>query len=68
MLLLRSLLGRTLASERLLLELESLASNCNINVNIKTTGADKTNVHQNASSMPGFCDSKKLLRGAGTNA
>lgn len=43
MLLLRSLLGLTLASERLLLELESLASNYNTNESIKTRSSDKTN-------------------------
>lgn len=41
-LLLRSLLGLTLASERLLLELESLASNYNTNESIKTGSSDKT--------------------------
>lgn len=43
MLLLRSLLGLTLASDRLLLELESLASNYNTNENIKTRSSDRTN-------------------------
>lgn len=75
MLLLRSLLGLTLASERLLLELESLASNYNTNENIKTRSSDKTKhpPHYGSSNreakgrwlwyIGNFVTARKLLRG-----